>query len=569
MLDTLTDSDGHRTDYLYDPVGRLSGIWAANDDLISFVYDTGGRLTEKWFPNGVNTQYAWNADNSLAQVQNRAGYGDAFDISQHDYTYDGAGQRKSAQDTLGLYAPPVLNESYAYDPLGNRQSKNTGGTQLYYVVDAANQLKEIRQTNASGALLAAMVYDLNGNLTRKCEGSGVTIPDASTCTGSIVSSLSYNVLDQLVQVDKTGQASQTYAYDDQGRRIKKSVGGNVTQYLYNGMDIHGEYTTWSQASALYTHGPNTDDPIIRVAANDTRYYHQDGLGSVVATTDPDGHLTAAQLYDAWGNPYASAKLNTLPQYGYTGREPDETGLVYYRARYYDPSIGRFTQRDPIGLQGGINQYAYVNNNPVELTDPEGLTPASPVQSMANGSSYFSNAVNNISGTFAEARESVGQFLQSSIDAGRNESLGDTVSKFVQGIAGPEVAGLGLAIGSIRGISATGIIADSVPTVAELRTLQVEGMQVHHNLPQYLGKMLGYTTKEMESHPGTLVSQWSHTGAANPEALHKAIAAELPPMTSGQKATYTTDQIWNGMKNAYEGLGRSDLFKSIRSLIKPE
>lgn len=84
-----------------------------------------------------------------------------------------------------------------------------------------------------------------------------------------------------------------------------------------------------------------------------------------------------------------------------------------------------------------------------------------------------------------------------------------------------------------------------------------------------GKMLGYTTKEMESHPGTLVSQWSHTGAANPEALHKAIAAELPPMVSGQRATYTIDQISSGLKNVYESLGRSDLFRSIQSLIKRE
>lgn len=192
--------------------------------------------------------------------------------------------------------------------------------------------------------------------------------------GSIVTSLAYDALNQLVQVAKTGQTTQTYAYDDQGRRIRKSVGGSATQYLYNGSEIHGEYTTWSQANALYTHGPNTDDPLIRVAANDTRYYHHDGLGSVVATTDTTGTLNAAQLYDAWGNPYQNAKLNSIPQYGYTGREPDETGMVYYRARYYDPSIGRFTQRDPIGLRGGMNQYAYVGGNPVNLMDPSGNVP---------------------------------------------------------------------------------------------------------------------------------------------------------------------------------------------------
>ncbi|MCL4471289.1 MAG: RHS repeat-associated core domain-containing protein [Gammaproteobacteria bacterium] len=62
----------------------------------------------------------------------------------------------------------------------------------------------------------------------------------------------------------------------------------------------------------------------------------------------------------------------MPQYGYTGREPDVTGLIYYRARYYDPTIGRFISRDPAGMPDGINQYAYVRNNPVNFTDPLGL-----------------------------------------------------------------------------------------------------------------------------------------------------------------------------------------------------
>jgi RHS repeat-associated protein len=113
-----------------------------------------------------------------------------------------------------------------------------------------------------------------------------------------------------------------------------------------------------------------DDPIARTAGAVTQYYHQDGLGSVVALSGATGSTDATRRYDAWGNTIAST--GTLPQFGYTGREPDATGLIYYRARYYDPSIGRFTQRDPIGLNGGINQYAYVNDNPVNFTDPEGL-----------------------------------------------------------------------------------------------------------------------------------------------------------------------------------------------------
>jgi RHS repeat-associated protein len=99
------------------------------------------------------------------------------------------------------------------------------------------------------------------------------------------------------------------------------------------------------------------------------------LAEIEAYTSADGGGSQLQRFDAWGNKTQSAGAN-IPQYGYTGREPDATGLVYYRARYYDPSIGRFVSRDPIGLDGGINLYAYVLNNPVNYTDPTGLYAAS-------------------------------------------------------------------------------------------------------------------------------------------------------------------------------------------------
>ena len=194
--------------------------------------------------------------------------------------------------------------------------------------------------------------------------------------GSTTTTLTYDALNRLTQVAKTGQATQTYVYDDQGRRIQKTVGSTVTNYLYSGPDIVSEYgSTWGSSSALYTHGPNMDDPIIRSTTTNTQYYHQDGLGSVVGVSNSSGTTDATARYDAWGNLLSGT--GSIPQYGYTGREPDETGLVNYRNRYYDPSIGRFTQRDPIGMNGGLNLYAYVANNPTNLTDPMGLLPISP------------------------------------------------------------------------------------------------------------------------------------------------------------------------------------------------
>jgi RHS repeat-associated protein len=104
---------------------------------------------------------------------------------------------------------------------------------------------------------------------------------------------------------------------------------------------------------------------------------------VVAVTNAAGAITASARYDAFGRTLAGG---VLPRYGYAGREPDATGLIYYRARYYDPTLGRFTQRDPAGFADGLNPYAYVGNNPVSFTDPLGLNKVAPIAS-SNVSAY--------------------------------------------------------------------------------------------------------------------------------------------------------------------------------------
>ncbi|WP_434148016.1 RHS repeat-associated core domain-containing protein [Methylocaldum gracile subsp. desertum] len=100
--------------------------------------------------------------------------------------------------------------------------------------------------------------------------------------------------------------------------------------------------------------------------------------------------------------------SSLPRYGYTGREPDATGLIYYRARYYDPAIGRFTQRDPAGFADGLNLYAYVGNNPVSFTDPLGLSKVSP---NLVSPSAFAGASERISAIGAEFKSLARDVLQ--------------------------------------------------------------------------------------------------------------------------------------------------------------
>ena len=391
-------------------MGRLTGIWTPDYDFVTFAYDAGGRLTEQSLPNGTNTQFAWNPDNTLAQLKNRLGASDSQIVTQHDYSYDEVGNRATHIEKIGGTTTPYkygydalsrlievrnnstndLIEAFSYDSLGNRTTRTDGATTWYFNYDAANQLEEIRRDSAAGPLTAGFVYDDNGNLTQKCE-SGTVSRSATACSGSTILNLAYDSLDRLAQADKTGIANEIYQYDPQGRRIRKTVGGSSIDYLYAGANIYAEYTgSWSEAAATYTPGPGMDSPLVRNAADATRYYHQDGQGSVVAVTDSAGAVQGTQRFDAYGSPLSST--GSIPQYGYTGREPDATGLIYYRARYYDPSVGRFTQRDPLGFVDGVNRYTYALNSPVNFVDPYGTDSLG--STGGTSATYFQSETNN-------------------------------------------------------------------------------------------------------------------------------------------------------------------------------
>jgi len=166
-----------------------------------------------------------------------------------------------------------------------------------------------------------------------------------------------------------------YTYDPSGRRIEKDVDGEVTKYLYDGSHCIAEYDANDTLLRTYIYGPGVDQPICMTETTgsyaDTYYYHFDALGSVVALSDSDGDTVQVYEYDVYGQVAASDPNHPNP-FLFTGRRYDtETGLYYYRARYYNASIGRFLQTDPIGYGDGMNMYAYCANNSVNSIDPSG------------------------------------------------------------------------------------------------------------------------------------------------------------------------------------------------------
>jgi RHS repeat-associated protein len=168
----------------------------------------------------------------------------------------------------------------------------------------------------------------------------------------------------------------SYTYDPSGRRIEKKYDG-LTQmkYVYDGDHIIAEYDGFTNLLHKYIYGPGVDQPICMIDvpnSNATYYYHFDGLGSVIALTNSAGSVANLYEYSVYGEVSASDASHPN-RFLFTAREFDkDTGLYYYRARYYNPYIGRFLQTDPIGYVDGMNAYWYCGNNPSGLVDPLGL-----------------------------------------------------------------------------------------------------------------------------------------------------------------------------------------------------
>lgn len=370
VVDYNYDANGNRTKlslnsaivetYKYDAVDRLTKILDAAGAAFTFDYDVTNKLTQKKAPNGVKTTYQFDGLNRLTRLLDTRGvntladrqyqYNTASQVTQiaeptitRSYGYDAVDRLTAASYTNPLQP----NENYTYDGVGNRTASQSSASYNY---QRFNRLANTPTANYS--------YDVNGNLISKTDSTGTT-------------QYAWDFENRLRQVTLPNGMTISYKYDALGRRVQRTPSNGVsTNFVYDGQDVVKDINS-DGSTVDYINGLGVDN---KLRLTDSRlagplHFLQDHLGSTTALTNAVGAVVTRVTYDAFGNSVGA----TFSRYDFTGRERDQdTGLMYYRGRFYDSQIGRFLNEDPIGLDGGINSYAYVRNNPVRFTDPLGL-----------------------------------------------------------------------------------------------------------------------------------------------------------------------------------------------------
>ncbi len=356
----LVYPNGKTLDYSYDALNRLTQISESGQMVASYTYDALSRVTRRDLKNGAYSTYSYDSASQLLELINSKSTAEV--ISSFAYTYDNRGNRvtmttpqgatqytyDAISQLIGVTQPNSSATSYGLDAAGNRTSvTDTSGTTGYTTNDL-NQYTEV-----GGDTYA---YDANGNMTSKTTSAGIT-------------TYSYDFENRLIQVT-TPSETVSYAYDAMGRRTSKTTSSGTTLFIHDGFQVIMEKDEADTVQAVYTYGIGIDEVLVMARGGSEYFYSQDGLGSVVNLTNEIESVVESYFYDAYGVPRTFSIVGN--PYMFTGREYESShNHYYYRARYFDPTIGKFLTEDPIGLRDGVNLTTYVNNNPIIYNDPLG------------------------------------------------------------------------------------------------------------------------------------------------------------------------------------------------------
>lgn len=386
QLDRLTESkDGHgdKTGYEYDLANQQTKITYPNGKAVTQAYDKAGRLekvtdwlehTTKFaynpdsnlvmttFPTGTNNvdKYAYNEADQMSEIQMTKS---AETLASLVYARDNGGQVKTIT-SKGV--PGEEKPSYEYNT-NNRLTKAGANTYEYDSADNPTKIPGSTNTfdNANQLKTGTSItytYDEVGERTKRAPSSGAATTYAYDQAGNLISITR-------PKEAKNVEIKDTYTYDGTGLRASQTISGTTS------------YLAWNMSSGLplilndgtnsYIYGSD-GLPIEQISsAGAVTYLHHDQQGSTRLLTGSTGTVTGSTTFDAYGNKTGSTGTSTTPL-GYDGQyTSSDTGLIYLRARVYDPATAQFLSRDPLVSVTG-EPYAYSGDNPVNLGDPTGL-----------------------------------------------------------------------------------------------------------------------------------------------------------------------------------------------------
>lgn len=357
---TLDDGTTSIAGYTYDKRNRLNAATLPGSQAYSFTYNDADELIDKVYPNGITTTHTYQANGPVTGITTSTvqdlqyTYDAVLNVDTqndsdglHDYDYDGLDRLTGAVRPV---ASPLPDETYTYDGVGNREDP---ADNALYDYDANHRIQ------ASPAL--TYTYDADGNTLTRSDGAG----------------FSYDKLDRLTQYTQSATTA-SYAYNPRNQRIRKDVDGTATWFLWSEGILLAEYDGTGQRTRRYDTLPGEYLPTQMEAGGATLHIHGDHLQTPREITDDAGTVVWASRHEAFGavtvdeDPDGDSATVTF-NHRFPGQYEDvESGMYYNWNRYYNPETGRYFTSDPIGLQGGLNTYSYVDGNPARFMDPIGL-----------------------------------------------------------------------------------------------------------------------------------------------------------------------------------------------------
>ncbi|XOK62253.1 RHS repeat-associated core domain-containing protein [Paenibacillus elgii] len=352
QLDILTYPDGRTIQYLYDRQGNRETMTDPFGYVTAYGYDNRNRLTGVGPSiNDWDAKYDYKLNDLLAAIVQRNGV-------TGSYAYEGLNLTGLSQQKQGA----ALNTfAYGYDSNRNQTSKTENGTRHEFSYDPLNRI------GTSSQFGEQYTYDSRGNRQTMQSSNSPNLNGAS---------YRYDERNRLVQVTTDEGKNVAYRYNGDGLLYERTENGQTVRYYYDGANIIAEGTVTNGSAALKARYIRGNGLAARADASGAKtYYLHNGHGDVVGLADGSGNILNQYTYDIWGNPLTVTEQVSQP-FRYSGEFWDNNAhLQYLRARWYDPSVGRFMSQDTyegdIANPLSLNLYTYVHNNPLRYTDPSG------------------------------------------------------------------------------------------------------------------------------------------------------------------------------------------------------